>query len=139
LRTDQLDGETDWKLRKALASTQHACSLNDLIAMEGKFEVLPPNEQIYDFKGYYQPAGEDFEEREPLALENTMWQNSVLASQGYAYGLVLYTGNETRTNMSSKKPRSKVGSLDIEINYLAKVLFCLMIFLALVIVFMDGI
>jgi|TARA_B110000285_G_C15005555_1_gene553654 phospholipid-translocating ATPase len=41
--------------------------------------------------------------------------------------------------MSSKKPRSKVGSLDIEINYLAKVLFCLMIFLALVIVFMDGI
>ena len=80
LRTDQLDGETDWKLRKALASTQHACSLNDLIAMEGKFEVLPPNEQIYDFKGYYQPAGEDLEEREPLALENTMWQNSVLAS-----------------------------------------------------------
>jgi hypothetical protein len=48
--------------------------------MEGKFEVLPPNEQIYDFKGYYQPAGEDLEEREPLALENTMWQNSVLAS-----------------------------------------------------------
>lgn len=30
VRTDQLDGETDWKLRKALPFTQNACSLQDL-------------------------------------------------------------------------------------------------------------
>lgn len=77
-------------------------------------------------------------DREPLALEHTMWQNTVLASQGVAYGLVLYTGRETRSNMSQKNPRSKVGSLDLEINYIAKILFILMIILALLIIFMDG-
>jgi len=38
-----------------------------------------------------------------------MWQNTVLASPGYVLGLALYTGKETRSNMSSKKPRSKNG------------------------------
>ena len=41
--------------------------------------------------------------------------------------------------MSTKKPRSKYGSLDLEINYLAKVLFILMIVLAFIIIFMEGI
>lgn len=67
-----------------------------------------------------------------------MWQNTVLASQGYAYCLVLYTGYETRTNMSAKKPRSKIGSLDLDINFMAKFLFLLMLVLALLIIAMDG-
>jgi phospholipid-translocating ATPase len=54
------------------------------------------------------------------------------------FGLVLYTGSETRSNMSAKKPRSKVGSLDWEINYLAKVLFCVMLVISLLIIVMDG-
>jgi phospholipid-translocating ATPase len=73
VRTDQLDGETDWKLRKALPFTQNACSLQDLTQIEGKFTVLAPNDKIYDFNGYYQPPGDEPDEREPLALENTMW------------------------------------------------------------------
>lgn len=40
--------------------------------------------------------------------------------------------------MSSKKPRQKVGSLDYEINFLAKILFVLMLILSLVIILMDG-
>jgi len=40
--------------------------------------------------------------------------------------------------MSGKKPRSKVGSLDLEINYLAKILFVLMLLLSLLIIVMDG-
>ena len=136
LRTDQLDGETDWKLRKALPQTQKFSRPQDLLAHEGYVVALPPSEEVYDFKAYFQ-SGDD-SEREPLSLENTMWQNTVLASQGYVYGLVLYTGSETRSNMSSKKPRSKSGSLDYEINHLAKILFFVMLILSLVIVVMDG-
>lgn len=54
------------------------------------------------------------------------------------YGLVLYTGRETRSNMSSKKPRSKVGSLDNEINKISKILFGVMVGLSFVIVAIDG-
>lgn len=135
IRTDQLDGETDWKLRKAVPFTQKVSSVEALLSLEGTVTAMPPNEQIYDFKGNltYNES-----QKEPLSLENMLWQNTVLASQGFAYGLVVYTGSETRSNMSSKKPRSKVGSLDLEINYLAKVLFVLMLFISLLIIVMDG-
>ena len=40
--------------------------------------------------------------------------------------------------MTSKIPRSKVGTLDNEINYLSKILFGVMLFLAGIIIVMDG-
>mmetsp|Transcript_12784 Transcript_12784/g.21618 ORF Transcript_12784/g.21618 Transcript_12784/m.21618 type:complete len:161 (+) Transcript_12784:610-1092(+) len=53
LRTDQLDGETDWKLRKALPFTRKFSRYQDLLDVKGHVVALPPNEHIYDFKGYY--------------------------------------------------------------------------------------
>jgi phospholipid-translocating ATPase len=81
---------------------------------------------------------QDRDQKEPLSLENTLWANTVLASSEYILGLVLYTGIETRAQMNSKMPRSKVGLLDQEINFLSKVLFGLMLGIAALIIIMDG-
>ena len=40
--------------------------------------------------------------------------------------------------MNSKMPRSKVGLIDEEINFLSKVLFVLMLVIAAIIIVMDG-
>ena len=40
--------------------------------------------------------------------------------------------------MSSKKPRSKVGALDSEINFLSKILFGFMIFISSLIIVNEG-
>jgi len=40
--------------------------------------------------------------------------------------------------MSSKKPRSKVGALDSEINFLSKILFGFMIFISALIIVNEG-
>ena len=136
LRTDQLDGETDWKLRKPLSATKDVYE-KDLFKHPGKVVANHPSEEIYTFTGVYNPSN-DMEEKESLSLENTMWQNTVMASQGHVFGLVLYIGKETRSNMSFKRPRSKVGSLDLEINYLAKILFGIMLIISFIIIIMDG-
>ena len=52
--------------------------------------------------------------------------------------MVAYTGRETRANMNSKMPRSKVGLIDWEINFLSKVLFLMMLVVSFVIVVMDN-
>ena len=98
----------------------------------------PPTDQIYDFKGYMQLGG-DFEQnkREGLSLENTLWANTVLASNGYALGLVLYTGKETRSMMNARDPGAKVGKLDLELNRLSKLLFVFMIIVSLIVVALD--
>jgi len=54
IRTDQLDGETDWKLRKAINYTQKVQPSSRLINVEGVIVANPPNNLIYDFKGYFE-------------------------------------------------------------------------------------
>ena len=87
----------------------------------------PPCEDIYEFLGSF--SGED--RREALSLDNTAWANTVLAA-GWMVGLVIFTGKETRAQMNSREPRPKIGMFDEEINWLSKILFILMVCLALV-------
>ena len=55
-------------------------------------------------------------------MDNTLWANTAVAS-GSALGVVVYTGQETRSLMNHSAPRSKVGLLDQEINQLTKVFY----------------
>jgi phospholipid-translocating ATPase len=74
---------------------------------------------------------------ESLSLENTMWASTVVAS-GQVTGLVLYTGRETRSQMNTSQPPSKVGILDKEINMLTVFLCILQIVLAFILVASSG-
>lgn len=87
IRTDQLDGETDWKLRKACVATQSAQPVENLIRRNDiQITANAPNDLIYDFKGTLR-VGENQDDEdnqeEGLSLENTLWQNTVLASSGH--------------------------------------------------------
>ena len=75
IRTDQLDGETDWKLRKAVALTNNVTPINLLKRRDDLIMYAnPPNDQIYDFKGYMTNGiDEETSQKEPLSLENTLW------------------------------------------------------------------
>lgn len=73
-----------------------------------------------------------------LSVDNSMWANTVLATSGYIYGMVIYTGNETKYRLNSQKPKSKVGKFDLEINFLAKILFVIMMLMSLLIVGLQG-
>ena len=134
IRTDQLDGETDWKLRKAPETTQDMSEL-ELVTYEGKLECSPPSKLIYNFEGALHLKNG---EREPLNLENTMWASTVLASQKII-GIVIYTGKESRSIMNSSTPKLKIGILDEELNTTNVYLFCFMVILSLILTFLKGI
>jgi len=46
---------------------------------------------------------DDDQAKESLSLENTLWSNTVLASNGHVLALVVYTGKETRSEMNSSE------------------------------------
>ncbi len=71
-------------------------------------------------------------------MENTLWANTVLASPGYVLGMVVHTGLETRMAMNISEMRQKVGRLDLEVNWMTKVLFVVMVIAALAIIAADG-
>lgn len=141
VRTDQLDGETDWKLRVAVERTHKLNSDGELLGVEGEVYAEAPTKDIHTFIGSItlralpsikaDPVGEDGPTIEvslpiePLTAENMLWANTVLAA-GSVVGLVVYTGKETRAVMNTSQPGTKTGLLDLEINRLAKVrrVFC---------------
>ena len=129
IRTDQLDGETDWKLRKAPGLTQEK-NERDLVSMNGYIQYQPPSKLIYNFEGVLKYQNDQgVMQKEPLNLENTMWASTVVASQKII-GIVIYTGKETRAQMNSSSPKLKIGILDQELNTINIYLFIIMIFLS---------
>ncbi|XP_037813863.1 probable phospholipid-transporting ATPase IIA isoform X1 [Lucilia sericata] len=135
VRTDQLDGETDWKLRLAVPSTQKLNKDSDLFNIDASVYIEKPQNDIHSFIGTFSMT--DGSEETGLNVENTLWANTVVAA-GTATGIVIYTGCETRSVMNNSQPRSKVGLLDMEINGLTKVLFCAVLGLSLVMMMLKG-
>ncbi|XP_065168811.1 probable phospholipid-transporting ATPase IIB isoform X2 [Atheta coriaria] len=136
VRTDQLDGETDWKLRLAVPYTQKLQSDKQLLEVKASIYVEKPQKDIHSFIGTF-TRDDSPNSSEGLDLENTLWTNCVIAS-GQALGVVIYTGPETRSVMNNSAPRSKVGLLDMELNTLTKLLFAAVVGLALLMMALKG-
>ncbi|KAG8780763.1 putative aminophospholipid-translocase [Serendipita sp. 397] len=145
IRTDQLDGETDWKLKVAVPSCQNLASDRDLLTLDAEIYADAPIKDIHSFIGTFSIHGTASNDSdlpmipkvEPLTVENVLWANTVLAA-GSAVGFVVYTGAETRAVMNTSHPETKVGLLDLEINRLAKILCAVTFALSLVLVALNG-
>jgi phospholipid-translocating ATPase len=169
IRTDQLDGETDWKLRLPPPLTQSLPisqfrriritagapekSVNDFV---GTIELVPPpagshDQSIDKRRPNLMPDPSDSPtlshdlghfSREvhssPLTIDNTAWASTVLASNTSAIAVVVYTGSQTRSAMSTSPSRSKVGLLEYEINSLTKILCILTLCLSVILVALEG-
>lgn len=141
IRTDQLDGETDWKLRRAVASTQKMITegLNVEVFASDRLELVAeePSKNIYKFSGTFLVTFDGVVLSEPLDLEHTLWSSTIL-TKGTAVGVVVYTGKETRVAMNSNQAQAKFGICDEELNFLSKLMFILMILISLVLVVGTG-
>jgi len=67
-----------------------------------------------------------------------MWADTVLASPGYVIGVIVYSGKHTRSQMNTKIAQSKMCLLDIEVNFLSKILFSFLVILSIGISTLNG-
>uniref|UniRef100_A0A8C6XAM8 Phospholipid-transporting ATPase n=1 Tax=Naja naja TaxID=35670 RepID=A0A8C6XAM8_NAJNA len=137
IRTDQLDGETDWKLKVAVSCTQRLPALGDLFSINAYVYAQKPQMDIHSFEGTFTREDSDPTVHESLSIENTLWASTVVAS-GTVIGVVIYTGKETRSVMNTSNPKNKVGLLDLELNQLTKALFLALVALSVVMVTLQG-
>uniref|UniRef100_A0A8C5FTK8 Phospholipid-transporting ATPase n=1 Tax=Gadus morhua TaxID=8049 RepID=A0A8C5FTK8_GADMO len=135
IRTDQLDGETDWKLKIAVVCTQRLAA--DLFSIRAFVHAQKPQLDIHSFEGNFTREDSDPQIHESLNIENTLWASTVVAS-GTVIGLVIYTGKETRSVLNTSSAKNKVGLLDLELNRLTKALFLAQVVLAFVMVALQG-
>ena len=119
IKTDQLDGETDWKLRVACSVTQPLAEA-DLEMI--KIQAQAPTKDIHKFLGNLTYGDNTV----GLTVDQTMWANTVLAS-GTCIGCIIYTGKDTKQAMNTSVPKAKTGLLELEINEISKLL-CVSVF-----------
>ncbi|KAM5443264.1 putative aminophospholipid-translocase [Microsporum ferrugineum] len=150
IRTDQLDGETDWKLRLASPLTQSlplaelnriritastpAKNVNEFV---GKIELSQLPSELYDPATEGSGKQDEQPQSAPLSIDNAAWANTVLASNTLTYAAVIYTGSQTRSALSTSASRSKVGLLEHEINSLTKILCALTLTLSITLVALE--
>lgn len=150
IRTDQLDGETDWKLRLASPLSQNL-STDELVRLRvtggkpdrkvnefaGTLELTPSREEAMSSAAYSQ-ADDGPSTAAPLSIDNTAWANTVIASHATTLAVIIYTGPQTRSALSTSPSRSKTGLLEYEINSLTKILCFLTLALSIILVALEG-
>ncbi|KAJ5669345.1 hypothetical protein N7462_010415 [Penicillium macrosclerotiorum] len=142
IRTDQLDGETDWKLHHRQPPDKR---VNEFV---GTIELSAPmgfyDAHVDKSASLQTPSREPGDGEScnmnsaPLTIDNTAWANTVLASNTITYAAIIYTGSQTRAALSTSASRSKVGLLEYEINNLTKILCALTLALSIVLVALRG-
>lgn len=146
IRTDQLDGETDWKPRLATPLTAEL-KLHEFVRLQ--VQAGKPEKKVNDFVGTVeltQPCDDSNSDGNhtaktrsaSLTIDNTAWANTVIATNSTVYAVVVYTGSQTRQALSSTPSRSKTGLLEYEINSLTKILCFLTLALSLVLVGLEA-
>ena len=135
MKTDQLDGETDWKIRESIKSLQNYAKEGvSLGAINFTVDIPRPTNKIYEFRATIRINNE---KTEPIRLQNTAWASTSVAS-GDFYGLIVYVGKDTRIQMNANAARIKFPISDYEINFLSKFLFGFCLFLSLFLVILKG-
>ncbi|CAK7216272.1 Putative aminophospholipid-translocase [Sporothrix bragantina] len=163
IRTDQLDGETDWKLRLASPLSQNL-STEEFVRLRvtggkpdkkvneflGTVELLPgdgddgddavvddddDNDDAHSDNGHDRHTSS--KKSAALSIDNTAWANTVIASHATTLAVIVYTGPQTRSALSTAPSRSKTGLLEYEINSLTKILCALTLFLSIILVAIE--
>ena len=94
-------------------------SLDNLLNLELQLECELPNSNLHNFRGRVgvKTPGDAAPERiVPIQMSQMLLRGTVLKNSTCIYGLVVYTGSESRIQMNSAAAPHKVGSFDHFLN-----------------------
>lgn len=142
IETSNIDGETNLKLKEAVAATGvHCPTPADIARLTGSLEYEPPNDRIHTFTGKMQVNGEAFV---PVAARNMVLRGCTLRNTKWILGLgeglcfcvltclrsllrlrclVVYTGKDTKVMKKSGGARSKMSQVEKTMNNCIKIIF----------------
>ncbi|CAF1486017.1 unnamed protein product, partial [Rotaria sordida] len=121
IQTSNLDGETNLKVRQGLPQTAHMISSVQLRDLHGVIECELPNRNLYEFAGTLKLNNVAFPI--PLGADQTLLRGSQLRNTAWIYGIVIYSGHETKLMMNSSSVPFKRTNVEQVTN--SQILFLL--------------
>eukprot|EP00352_Strombidinopsis_acuminata_P000459 CAMPEP_0176348704 /NCGR_PEP_ID=MMETSP0126-20121128/8074_1 /TAXON_ID=141414 ORGANISM="Strombidinopsis acuminatum, Strain SPMC142" /NCGR_SAMPLE_ID=MMETSP0126 /ASSEMBLY_ACC=CAM_ASM_000229 /LENGTH=101 /DNA_ID=CAMNT_0017697647 /DNA_START=574 /DNA_END=879 /DNA_ORIENTATION=- len=93
--------------KEMLSSAQDETTLSQI---RGMIMTKQPNDQIYEFEGILNVGNTN--KKVSLSYENFLLRGSSLRNTDWIYGIVTYTGHDTRIMKNSVKARAKFSKLE---------------------------
>lgn len=82
--------------------------------MSGTIFCEAPNNAIYKFEGQFLQDGKD---AIPLGSDNIILRGCSLRNTEYVYGVVIFSGHDTKIMMNSMAAKYKFSGLELYTNY----------------------
>uniref|UniRef100_A0A8C8YXS2 Phospholipid-transporting ATPase n=1 Tax=Prolemur simus TaxID=1328070 RepID=A0A8C8YXS2_PROSS len=129
VETANLDGETNLKIRQALSHTAEMQTREVLMKLSGTIECEGPNRHLYDFTGNLNLDG-----KSPVSLgpDQILLRGTQLRNTQWVFGIVVYTGHDTKLMQNSTKAPLKRSNVEKVTNVQILVLFGILLVMALV-------
>ncbi|XP_036891887.1 phospholipid-transporting ATPase FetA-like isoform X1 [Sturnira hondurensis] len=120
VETAELDGETNLKVKQALSVTsQMEANLKLLSAFDGEVKCESPNNKLDRFTGILTYKGKSY----ILDHDKLLLRGCVIRNTDWCYGLVIYTGPDTKLMQNSGKSSFKRTQIDHLMNVLVLWIF----------------
>lgn len=132
IETANLDGETNLKIKQALPETANLVNPHSLTSSLGKTTIMSeqPNSSLYTYEGNLV----DFNGTPKIALspQQLLLRGATLRNTQWIYGVVVFTGHETKLMRNATATPIKRTDVERIINLQIVALFCILITLALI-------
>ncbi|TFK36370.1 phospholipid-translocating ATPase [Crucibulum laeve] len=114
VETKNLDGETNLKSRHAVPSLTHLRTAKECADPQNSFRVKcdRPDTDMYRLNANVTGEGQT----SPVDLSMTLLRGTVLRNTGWAIGVVLFTGEDTKIVMNSGGTPSKRSKVERQMN-----------------------
>ena len=109
VNTMNLDGESNLKEKVCLNSTQQLNTPKKLAEASGELKCDQPNPSLVKWHCL-------FNQSEVMGLSQLLLRGCLLKNSDYVYGVVVYSGSETKIMLNSKDPPSKVSNVFKRMN-----------------------
>uniref|UniRef100_A0A8D0ULQ0 Phospholipid-transporting ATPase n=1 Tax=Sus scrofa TaxID=9823 RepID=A0A8D0ULQ0_PIG len=120
IETAELDGETNLKVKQAISVTSEMeDNLKLLSAFDGEVRCESPNNKLDRFTGVLTYRGEDY----ILDHDRLILRGCVIRNTDWCYGLVIFTGPDTKLMQNSGKSTFKRTHIDHLMNVLVLWIF----------------
>ncbi|XP_022714556.1 probable phospholipid-transporting ATPase 4 [Durio zibethinus] len=128
VETMNLDGETNLKIKRSLEDTLSLNEDEEFGRFKATVRCEDPNPNLYTFVGNL-----EFEnESHPLSPAQLLLRDSKLRNTDYVYGVVIFSGHDTKAVRNSTRSPSKRSRVERKMDHIIYLLFSMLLLVSLV-------
>ncbi|XP_047324539.1 probable phospholipid-transporting ATPase 4 [Impatiens glandulifera] len=126
VETMNLDGETNLKVKRAMEVTLPLDDDKMFKDFVGRIRCEDPNPNLYTFVGNLEYDRQVY----PLDPNQILLRDSKLRNTTYVYGVVIFTGHDSKVMQNSTRSPSKRSTIEKQMDKIIYILFSLLLLLS---------